>query len=158
MRGSRILATRNHRIFIIQSTFFKPYNKLEIKTQKKADATYKSTKNIQRARSGDNLSSTTGTDERAAPQTTVVTPKCPLVPSPTLSTFRCRLSLKLKPQQQRGRGTCSASLLTEHNDLIAFLPTQLKLLFSFPLEGACRGGRRHLQYIGMDVKGLRRAC
>lgn len=44
-----------------------------MKTQKKADATYKSTKNIQRARSGDNLSSTTGTDERAAPRTTVVT-------------------------------------------------------------------------------------
>ena len=50
--------------------FFKPQNKLEMKTQKKADATYKSTKNIQRARSGDNLSSTTGTEERAAPQTT----------------------------------------------------------------------------------------
>ena len=81
MRGSGILATRNHRIFTIQSTFFKPHNKLEMKTQKKADATYKSTKNIQRARSGDNLSSTTGTDERAAPRTTVVTPKCHLVPA-----------------------------------------------------------------------------
>lgn len=46
-----------------------------MKTQKEADATYKSTKNIQTARSGDNLSSITGTDERAAPRTAVVTPK-----------------------------------------------------------------------------------
>lgn len=75
IRGPRILATRNHRIFTIQSTFFKPHNKLEMKTQKEADATYKSTKNIQTARSGDNLSSITGTDERAAPRTAVVTPK-----------------------------------------------------------------------------------
>lgn len=79
-----------------------------------------------------------------------------LVPSPMLSTFRRLLSLKLKLQQQQGRGACSPSLLTERDDLITFLPTQLKLLFSFPLEEACRGGRRRLQHIGMDVKGLRR--
>ena len=41
-----------------------------MKTQKKADATYKSTKNTESKIWRDNLSSTTGTEERAAPRTT----------------------------------------------------------------------------------------
>ena len=125
-----------------------------MKTQKKADATYKSTKNIQKARSGDNLSSTTGADERAAPRTTVVIPKCHLVPSPTLSTFRWLLSLKLKLQQQPGRGAGSASLLTEHDNLITFFCLFKMHLFNWRIftlqycDGFCQTstwiGHRHM--------------
>ena len=69
------MATSNHRISQYNppkknknKNKKQPQNKLEMKTQKKVDVTYKSTKNIQRARSGDNLPSTMGTDDRATPK------------------------------------------------------------------------------------------
>lgn len=68
IRESRILPTRNHRISQYNPLFKMPQNKLGMKTQKKADMTYKSTKNIQIARSGDNVPSTRGTNARATPK------------------------------------------------------------------------------------------
>lgn len=73
IRESKILATGNHRISQYNPLFKKPQNKLGMKTQNKIGMTLKSTKTTQMARSGDNLPSTTGTNDRATPKSTVAT-------------------------------------------------------------------------------------
>lgn len=68
IRESRILATRNQRISRYNLLFEKPQNKLWIKICNKVDMTYKSTKNKQITRSGDNSPSPKGIDDKATPK------------------------------------------------------------------------------------------